>query len=222
MERQTIRKETFGARFSALLHSSGENTYTVAEKLGLTPGTISRYANGIMAPKLPTLRMIADMFRVNPLWLMGQDAPKYTQAQGDALPLPEAFPISPTRKVPLLGHIAAGLPLFAEENIEGWLWTDQQHGGEYFGLRVRGDSMNAAGIKDGDTLIVRKQDIVEEGAIAVVLVDDSATVKRYHRSGGTVILTPQSTNPEHQPQIYRLKEHSIRVLGRIVECRTAY
>lgn len=141
---------------------------------------------------------------------------------GIALPVPESFSINPNKTIPLLGQIAAGLPLYAEENIEGYIWTDRNHGGEYFGLRVRGDSMNAANINDGDIIIVRKQDIVEDGDIAVVLVDDEATVKRYSRRAEAVVLSPQSTNPANQTQIYDLSAHTIRILGRVVESRTEY
>lgn len=187
---------------------------------GIPKSAMSQYCNGSFVPKQERTSTIAKALDVSEAWLMGFDVPM--ERTGDALPLPDAFPINPTHKIPLLGQIAAGQPLYAEENIEGWLWTDHNHGGEYFGLRVRGDSMSAANIKDGDIIIVKYQDIVEDGDIAVVLVDDSATVKRYHHSGGTVILAPQSTSPEYQPQVYSLKEHTIKVLGRIVESRTAY
>ena len=76
MESQIVNKEVFGQRFSEILATSSETTYTVAEQVSLSPATISRYANGLMAPKIPTLYMIADIFNVNPLWLMGYNAPK--------------------------------------------------------------------------------------------------------------------------------------------------
>ena len=81
MRKQDFDITIFARRFSELLNSSEENTYTVADKLGLTPATISRYANGLMAPKLPTLYAIADIFDVNPIWLFGFDAPREKQSQ---------------------------------------------------------------------------------------------------------------------------------------------
>lgn len=83
MEQQIVSKEVFGKRFSELISSSRETTYSIAEKLSLTPASISRYSNGLMAPKIPTVYMIAAIFRVNPVWLMGYDAPKYEE--GDKL-----------------------------------------------------------------------------------------------------------------------------------------
>lgn len=82
--------------------------------------------------------------------------------------------------------------------------------------------MNAAGINDGDIVIVRRQESVDPCDIAVVLMDDGATIKRFNQNGRTVILTPQSTNPENQVQFYDLKEHTARSPGKVVESRTAY
>lgn len=123
-------------------------------------------------------------------------------------------------RIPILGRISAGLPLYAEQHIEGYTLTDLNGGAEYFALRVSGDSMNAARIQDGDILIVRRQDEVENGEVAVVMVgDDDATVKRFYATGSTVTLMPQSTNPDHQPQIYDTTKTSIRVIGKVVEVK---
>lgn len=121
-------------------------------------------------------------------------------------------------RIPILGRISAGMPLYAEQHIEGYTLTDLNGGAEYFALRVSGDSMNAARIQDGDVLIVRRQDEVENGEVAVVMVgDEDATVKRFYATGSTVTLMPQSTNPEHQPQIYDASKTKIRVIGRVVK-----
>ena len=81
----------------------------------------------------------------------------------------------------------------------------------------------SARIDDGDIIIIRKQDIVENGEIAVVIVNgDDATVKRYHRDGNIVTLTPQSYNPEHTVQIYSLKDVPIRIFGKVVEVRRSF
>ena len=78
--------------------------------------------------------------------------------------------------------------------------------------------MNALGIQDGYRIIVRRQDEVENGEVAVVMVgDEDATVKRFYASGDTVTLVPQSTNPEHRPQIYDTTKTHIRVIGRVVK-----
>ena len=136
---------------------------------------------------------------------------------------PDAIPYAPTQRIPILGRISAGLPLYADEQIEGYTYTDLNHGGEYFALRVHGDSMDAIRIYDGDLLIIRKQDVVEDGEIAVVMVnDDEATVKCWYRRESIVMLEPKSTNPTHQMQIYDAKETPIRVIGKVVQNQIMY
>lgn len=132
-------------------------------------------------------------------------------------------PCNPAQVAPLLGTVRAGLPMYAVENIEGYIPIRQTDGAKYFWLNIRGDSMNAAGMNEGDQILVREQPEVENGEIAVVLVNgDEATVKCFRREGDLVILTPRSSNPAHQPQVYDLKKMPVQVLGRVVECRKVY
>lgn len=134
-----------------------------------------------------------------------------------------ATPCNPAQVVPLLGTVRAGLPMYAVENIEGYIPIRQTDGAKYFWLNIRGDSMNAAGMNEGDQILVREQPEVENGEIAVVLVNgDEATVKCFRQEGDLVILTPRSSNPAHQPQVYDLKKTPVQVLGRVVECRKVY
>ena len=85
---------------------------------------------------------------------------------------------NPQQVAPLLGSVRAGLPMYVEENIEGYLPIMQTDGARYFWLTVRGDSMTAAGLNDGDQILVREQPEVENGQLAVVMVNgDEATVK---------------------------------------------
>ena len=134
-----------------------------------------------------------------------------------------ATPYNPMQVAPLLGTVRAGLPMYAEENITDYLPIRQTDGAKYFWLNVRGDSMTAAGMDDGDQILVREQPEVENGQLAVVLVNgDEATVKFFRREGDLVILTPKSFNPVHQPQIYDLKKVPVRVVGLVVECRKVF
>lgn len=109
-----------------------------------------------------------------------------------------------TVKIPLVGTVACGSPILAEENIEAMIPISESFvkpGHRYFLLRVKGDSMNATGINDGDLVLVRQQPIAENGEIVVALIDDSATVKEFHCSKDAVILKPRSKNKEYQPII---------------------
>lgn len=187
----------------------------IAKIVGVSKSTVRKWESGDIANmRRDKIAKLASALDTTPEYLMGWD--------DNSKPIPGAFDVPATRRIPLLGRIAAGLPLYAEENIEGYIWTDKNHGAEYFGLRVSGDSMNAAGIKDGDIVVVRKQEELQPNEIGVILVDDGATIKRMQRKGSLVILNPQSTNPENTPQMYDLKEHTIKVIGKVVESRTEY
>jgi repressor LexA len=118
--------------------------------------------------------------------------------------------------VPLVGRIAAGAPLLADENIEDWLMLPTGYGGDegHFALRVSGDSMTDAGIFDGDVVILRRQDGADEGDIVAALLpgaaEDEATIKRFHRRDGHVQLVP--ANPAMEP----IEMTSGQILGKVV------
>ncbi|MCF4101576.1 transcriptional repressor LexA [Gillisia sp. M10.2A] len=109
-----------------------------------------------------------------------------------------------TVKIPLLGSVACGMPIFADENIEAEVSISIEmikNGYKYFLLRAEGDSMDEAGIENGDLLLVRQQQNAENGDRILALIDDEATVKEYNKSNGMVILKPKSSNKIHQPII---------------------
>lgn len=109
-----------------------------------------------------------------------------------------------TVNVPLVGSVACGVPVFAEENIQTYIpvSTRMAHkGSKYFLLRATGDSMNRAGIKNGDILLVRQQNTAENGDKVVALINDEATVKVFERTNDAVILRPKSSNKNHKPII---------------------
>ncbi|MEQ1502969.1 MAG: transcriptional repressor LexA [Myxococcota bacterium] len=117
--------------------------------------------------------------------------------------------------VPVLGRIAAGLPLLAEQNYEGSVRVDASMlppGGKVFGLVVTGDSMIGDGILDGDTLFVRQKTDARDGEIAVVMVDGEATVKRIYREGERIRLQP--SNPSMDPiYVDRRAGNDVTVIG---------
>lgn len=198
------------------------------EKFGVKLGKndLSQYVSGKVEPRQEKLTILGLALDVNEAWLMGYDVSIARESPSNMQPpsvttLPKDSTLidySKYKRIPILGRIPAGMPLLAEENIEGYTLTDLNGGAEYFALRVTGDSMNAIGIMEGHLLHVRKQPEVENGEIAVVMVgDDDATVKRFYSTGTTVTLMPQSTNPIHQPQIYDIKQTRIEVLGKVVK-----
>ncbi len=109
-----------------------------------------------------------------------------------------------TVKIPLVGTAPCGLPLLAEENVEAMIPVSQRiarPGAVYFLLRASGDSMDQAGIQDGDLVLVRQQPVAQEGERIVALIDDEATIKEYRQRGDQIILTPRSKNSVHKPII---------------------
>lgn len=188
----------------------------LAEKLGYKSyTTIQKWESGVSEPPLKSLHVLANLFHVDINDLANVDLDAESMMNRSAPSFPS---YNPTHQIPILGRISAGLPLYAEEHIEGYTYTELNGGAEYFALKVNGDSMNAARIYDGDTLIVRRQEVVENGQIAVVIVnDDQATVKRFYQNGSTITLMPQSTNAIHQPQIYDTATTNVRIVGLVVK-----
>ena len=116
-------------------------------------------------------------------------------------------------QVPLVGYVAAGSPILAQENIEEYLTFDTEGlVGEHFALKVRGESMLEAGILPGDLVVVHQQQEVRNGDIVVALFEDEATVKTFRRIDGHVWLMPENSSPEYQP----IDGGGCSILGRVV------
>ena len=116
-------------------------------------------------------------------------------------------------QVPLLGSVAAGSPILAEECIEDYLTFDTGgRVGEHFALRVRGESMLEAGILPGDVVVVHQEQQARNGDIVVALFEDEATVKTFRRENGHIWLYPENSSPEYQP----IDGEGCRILGRVV------
>jgi repressor LexA len=116
--------------------------------------------------------------------------------------------------IPIVGEIAAGQPILASEQIEGYLTAVNEEvlarGGTFFALKVKGESMIEAGILPGDHVVVRQQATAENGEIVVALVEDEATVKRFYREAGQVRLQP--ANARMEPIFAR----DVQILGKVV------
>ena len=206
-------KKVFSKNLRNIMDERQITRRQMCSDLGFVYSTFSDWYNGKKYPRIDKIEMMANYFGIKKSDLIEDQSAKP--------PIPsDAIPYAPTQRIPILGRISAGLPLYADEQIEGYTYTDLNHGGEYFALRVHGDSMDALGIKEGYLVIVRRQDYVDNGTICVVLVgDNEATMKRFYQDGDTVTLMPQSTNPKHMPQIYNLKTTPIRIIGKVIEAK---
>ena len=208
-------------RIFELVDSQFKEQKEFAAAIGVSDKIVSQWRVGTTRSYRNRITTIADALGTTTEYLLTGNGPKKRAVSNLDTTLPKGTePIDPQtfHRIPILGRISAGLPLYAEQHIEGYTLTDLNGGAEYFALRVSGDSMNAARMQDGDLLIVRRQETVENGEVAVVMVgDEDATVKRFYATGSTVTMMPQSTNPEHQPQIYDTEKTRIRIIGRVVK-----
>ena len=206
-------KAIFSQNLRTLMQKFGKSRNQVCDDLGFKYTTFTDWYNGNKYPRIDKIEMLADYFNV-----LKSDLIERTPPSSEIMPLDFAH----LKRIPILGRIAAGKPIYAAENIEGYTFTDLNGGHEYFGLRVRGDSMDAAGIKDGYVVIVRRQDIVDNGQIAVCLIDgEEATLKRFMRDGDIVTLMPQSTNPAHHALVYDISRTHVDILGLVVRVEFA-
>jgi len=144
-------------------------------------------------------------------------------SRGIELLNPDDRPGANAARVPLVGQIAAGTPLLAEENLEDTLTVDRRAVGRddnVFALRVTGESMRDAGILDGDIVLVRQQPDAHNGDIVAVLINDEATVKRLFREGSHVRLQP--ANDEFEPIIVTPEAGEFTILGKVVGLTRSY
>ena len=171
-------KKYFGTRLKEIRTENGFNQEQVAGIIGANKSTISRYENGLSSPGVSEISLIADKFNVNFYWLAGMSEEKY-KIRGELV------------KVPVVGDIACGFPLLAEENIIDYEYAARDDNID-FALIAKGNSMINARIYDGDIVFIRSQDYVEDGEIAAVLIDDEATLKRVYKLNGDLLLRAEN------------------------------
>ncbi|MBE4709840.1 S24 family peptidase [Limosilactobacillus fermentum] len=179
----------------------------LARKVDMSKSTVSQYFNGKLQFPLNRAHDFARVLGVTTDDLLGLDLSKVN-------------PVNRLTKIPLLGTIACGDPILADENITGFLVepADYLPSGKLFYLRAKGQSMEPT-IKNGSLVLIRQQPEVEDSEIAAVLFtdDDEATLKRVKRSGDTMILLPD--NRRYEPIIVS-KDNPVRILGKAVRVTT--
>lgn len=178
----------------------------LAERVGLTKKTIQRYENGEIKIDMDRLTDVAAALEVDIAQLVA-GAESFLGVDVEDLD---------SVKVPVIGRVSCGNGVMAIEEIEGYEDTPRAwvKGGEHFYVRAEGDSMINARIHDGDLLLIRKQEEVEDGEIAAVLIDDKVFLKRVFKNDGGLSL--YSDNPLYGP-IYRTESNfeTIRILGKL-------
>lgn len=201
-------REDISTNLKRLAH--GRTQQQISDETGIPVSTLSGYFAKRSTPNAGAVQKLADYFGVN----KSDIDPRYGTSPQNLKPVNE------TIKIPLLGTIACGDPILADENISGYLSepTDLLPSGKLFYLRAKGQSMEPT-IKNGSLVLIKQQPCVEDGEIAAVLFtdDNEATLKRIKRAGPTVILMPD--NREYEP-IIASDNNPVRILGKAVRVTT--
>lgn len=181
----------------------------VADAVGVSEATVSRWESGEIANmRRDRISALAKVLHCSTDFVM-------TGEEQEDISIPPGFdPLPLMRKVPLIGQIACGEPITADENIEEYVEVPVQYHCD-FCLKCVGDSMIEANINDGDIVYIRKQPTVENGDIAAVRIGDEATLKRVYLDGECVVLAP--ANSKYPPRSYRGQElENIHIEGKAV------
>ena len=208
----------FRTRLKQLRNEKKINQRELANFLKVAPSTISMYESGQREPNFEVLESLADFFNVDLNYLLGKSDKTTKLIIEDSQP-PQGL------KIPVLGTVAAGIPISAVEDILDYeeidpSWKSQ---GEFFALRIKGDSMQPK-IDDGDVVIVRQQSDANSGDTVIALVNgDDATCKKLQKTENGIMLV--STNPNYLPMFYSNEEIATKpvvILGKVVELRSKF
>lgn len=202
---------TFARRLREGLDVRGMTQAELAKRSGISKSSISRYIKGDWEGKQSAVYELAKALGVTEAWLMGYDVPMENDAP---LAVPPGFdPLPEMESVPLVGQIACGQPITAEENLEGYVSIPAEWHAT-FTLMCKGDSMEPT-IHDGDLVAIRKDVEVENGEIAAVRIEDEATLKHVYLHADYIELRPE--NPAYSSIIRRKEEmNDVAIEGKAV------
>lgn len=183
----------------------------VANEVGVGKSTVRKWETGMIANmRRDKIASLAKALHTTPAYLMGWIDEPHREITVDNL-----FRIE-TKQFPLLGNIACGEPIFAEQNFDAYIEAGANVHAD-FCLRAKGDSMIGARIQDGDIVFIKKQEMVDDGEIAAVLIEDEATLKRVYYDQESGVLQLFAENPKYKTMRFTGEElDHIRILGKAV------
>lgn len=216
----------FNDRLKSLRHEASLSQLELAKAIGTSKSSVNMYERGEREPGLEMLETIADYFNVDMDYLLGKSEHKSKAAWLDGIDdiatvddlrdsYAGIFPIK-KRTFPLLGEIACGEPITANENLEVYVDAGADIEAD-FCLRAKGDSMSGARIYDGDIVFIRKQSMVDNGEIAAVIIDNEATLKRVNYYPQKNLLILKAENPKYEDFIFTDEQlENISIIGKAV------
>ena len=209
----------FADRLKRLRKEHGYTQESLAAVIGVERSSVGKYEgkSGVI-PSNDVLARIADLFGVSIDYLLERENRNQISPANQTFP-PNILPVQ-RRKIPILGNVAAGEPIFADEEHEEYVIEDDANDCD-FALRIAGDSMEPL-LHDGDIVYVRQQDDVNDGEIGVVLIDDSATLKHiFHIPNGVQLVSENAT--KYPPMVFTYPDcDAIRRLGKAVAFRRKF
>jgi repressor LexA len=219
-------------RYLEVMNEKGVRHIDVSRATGIPPSTFSDWKKGKSSPKTEKLQKLADYFGVQLDYLTGESEFKTKQEMIQHFKEYELkemesniLQVEHGVRIPVLGQVAAGTPIFAQENYVEYeeISATLARTGEFFGLRIKGDSM-APKISEGDVVIVRQQSDADSGDIVIVLINgDFATCKKLMKYKDGISLI--SFNPSYEPMTFTeedVRNIPVRIIGRVVENRQKY
>lgn len=188
------QKRIFSKNLRRLLEESGKTQKELAEAIGESQQVVNTWAIGRSIPRMGRVQKLADFFRVEKSVLVDE------WPESGIPQLPNVFPIS-KRRIPLLGQIACGEPIFCNEDRECYIVAGTDVRAD-FCLKARGDSMTGARIMDGDVVFIQKDAELVNGQIYAVEIDDEATLKRVYYDETAQELRLLAENPKYPTMVY--------------------
>lgn len=208
-----MKNSTFAKRLAEAMKIRELTQTDLHERTGINKSSISTYLRGDYKAKQDKVDLLSSALNVSPAWLMGFDVPMTPNTDNEKVNISSIKNIVPIEKrmIPVIGTIAAGKPIIADEHIETYVPCDIDIHAD-FGLIVHGDSMIDAGIYDGDIVFIKEQPVVEEGQIAAVRIDDDATLKRFYKTDDGCMLI--SANPKYAPMHFSAENcDTVQIIG---------
>ena len=206
-------KEVMAKNINKYMKKSNMTRKDLSKKLGVGYTTVTDWVNGVSYPRIDKIEMMSNLWNIQKSDLV-EDSTRIVHD------------VTPTINIPVVNSVSAGMPTYNETDVIDYISvmnTSIKNDKEYFGLIVSGDSMDLE-FKDGDIVVVEKDAQVENGDIAVVAVNGyDATVKRIKRDydRNIIMLIPESTNREHETQIYSMND-DVHIIGKVVGMNRSY